>query len=76
MKRFLNHLEILCRNKRRKGMKQYNEDTRVFLDDLEDYLNDLKAGSLVRKTSFDEKMTKNFGENCQSSFSCFVLSII
>ena len=41
-------------------MKQYNEDTRVFLDDLEDYLNDLKAGSLVRKTSFDEKMMKKF----------------
>ena len=28
-------------------MKQYNEDTRVFLDDLEDYLNDLKQVHLL-----------------------------
>ncbi len=36
-----------------KGLKQYNEDFRVFLDDLEDYLNDLKDVQLLEKFLFD-----------------------
>ncbi|MEC5157825.1 helix-turn-helix domain-containing protein [Chryseobacterium sp. MP_3.2] len=36
-----------------KGLKQYNEDFRVFLDDLEDYLNDLKDVRLLEKFLFD-----------------------
>lgn len=37
-----------------KGMKQYNEDFRVFLDDLEDYLNDLKDLRLLENPLFDK----------------------
>ena len=37
-----------------KGLKQYNEDFRVFLDDLEDYLNDLKDVRLLEKPLFDQ----------------------
>lgn len=36
-----------------KGLKQYNEDFRVFLDDLEDYLNDLKSVHLLETSLFD-----------------------
>ncbi|UFK97063.1 helix-turn-helix domain-containing protein [Kaistella faecalis] len=36
-----------------KGLKQYNEDFRVFLDDLEDYLNDLKDLYLLETKLFD-----------------------
>ena len=36
-------------------MKQYNEDTREFLDDLEEYLNDLKQVHLLEKPLFDAK---------------------
>jgi hypothetical protein len=36
-------------------MKQYNEDTRTFLDDLEEYLNDLKNVHLLEKPLFDQK---------------------
>lgn len=38
-----------------KGLKQYNEDFRVFIDDLEDYLNDLKTVHLLEKSLFDKK---------------------
>ena len=38
-----------------KGMKQYNDDTRTFLDDLEEYLNDLKNVHLLDKPLFDQK---------------------
>lgn len=38
-----------------KGMKQYNEDTRTLLDDLEEYLNDLKNVHLLDKPLFDKK---------------------
>ena len=36
-------------------MKQYNDDTRTFLDDLEEYLNDLKNVHLLDKPLFDQK---------------------
>ena len=36
-----------------KGLKQYNEDFRVFLDDLEDYLNGLKQLHLLETKLFD-----------------------
>lgn len=36
-----------------KGLKQYNEDFRVFLDDLEDYLNDLKDVHLLETKLFN-----------------------
>ena len=36
-----------------KGLKQYNEDFRVFLDDLEDYLNGLKDLYLLETKLFD-----------------------
>ena len=36
-----------------KGLKQYNEDFRVFLDDLEDYLNGLKDLHLLETQLFD-----------------------
>lgn len=37
-----------------KGLKQYNDDFRVFLDDLEDYLNDIKDIYLLEKPLFDK----------------------
>ncbi len=38
-----------------KGLKTYNDDFRVFLDDLEDYLKDLRTVKLLDKFLFDEK---------------------
>ena len=38
-----------------KGLKQYNEDFRLFLDDLEDYLNDLKQVYLLETPLFDKE---------------------
>lgn len=38
-----------------KGLKQYNDDFRVVLDDLEDYLNSLKTLHLLETKLFDEK---------------------
>ena len=38
-----------------KGLKQYNEDFRVFLDDLEDYLNDLKKLYLLEIPLFEKE---------------------
>ena len=38
-----------------KGLKQYNEDFRVFLDDLEDYLNDLKEVYLLETPLFNKE---------------------
>lgn len=43
-----------------KGMKQYNDDTRTFLDDLEEYLNDLKNVHLLDKPLFDQKNDEKF----------------
>ena len=38
-----------------KGLKSYNEEIRVFIDDLEDYLQDLKHVYLLENKLFDEK---------------------
>ena len=38
-----------------KGLKQYNEEIRVFIDDLEDYLQDLKLVHLLENQLFDGK---------------------
>ena len=38
-----------------KGLKQYNEDFKVFLDDLEDYLIGLKSAHLLETKLLDEK---------------------
>lgn len=37
-----------------KGLKQYNEITKTFIDDLQDYLTDLKAVHLLGKPMFDQ----------------------
>lgn len=47
--------EFYAETKGVKGLKQYNEDTRTFLDDLEEYLKDLKQVHLMEKPLFDEK---------------------
>lgn len=46
--------EFYAETKGVKGLKQYNEDFRVVLDDLEDYLNDLKHIQLLETPLFDE----------------------
>ncbi|QDP85792.1 AAA family ATPase [Chryseobacterium sp. SNU WT5] len=46
-------LDFYSENKGTKGLKQYNEDFRVFLDDLEDYLNDLKKVNLLESSLFN-----------------------
>lgn len=46
-------LDFYSENKGTKGLKQYNEDFRVFLDDLEDYLNDLKKVHLLEVPLFN-----------------------
>ena len=46
-------LDFYAETKGVKGLKQYNEDFRVFLDDLEDYLNDLKKVYLLETKLFD-----------------------
>jgi hypothetical protein len=46
-------LDFYSENKGTKGLKQYNEDFRVFLDDLEDYLNDLKKVHLLETPLFN-----------------------
>jgi len=38
-----------------KGLKQYNEEIRVFIDDIEDYLKDLKTVHLLETQLFDSK---------------------
>jgi hypothetical protein len=38
-----------------KGLKNFNEDFRIFLDDLKDYLDDLKTVHLLETRLFDEK---------------------
>lgn len=45
--------EFYAESKGVKGLKQYNEDFRVFLDDLEDYLNGLKDLHLLETPLFD-----------------------
>jgi polysaccharide pyruvyl transferase WcaK-like protein len=52
--------EFYAETKGVKGLKLYNEDTRTFLDDLEEYLNDLKNVHLLEKPLFDKKTTKKF----------------
>lgn len=46
--------EFYAETKSVKGLKQYNDDLRVFLDDLEDYLNDLKSLHLLETPLFDK----------------------
>lgn len=46
-------LDFYSENKGTKGLKEYNEDFRVFLDDLEDYLNDLKKVYLLEVPLFN-----------------------
>ena len=46
-------LDFYAENKGTKGLKEYNEDFRVFLDDLEDYLNDLKKVYLLEIPLFN-----------------------
>ncbi|AZI34091.1 helix-turn-helix domain-containing protein [Kaistella carnis] len=46
-------LDFYSENKGTKGLKQYNDDFRVFLDDLEDYLNDLKKVHLLEAPLFN-----------------------
>ncbi|MDQ0478092.1 helix-turn-helix domain-containing protein [Chryseobacterium sp. MDT2-18] len=46
-------LDFYSENKGTKGLKEYNEDFRVFLDDLEDYLNDLKKVYLLQAPLFN-----------------------
>ena len=46
--------DFYAESKSVKGLKQYNEDFRVFLDDLEDYLNDLKTVHLLETPLFDK----------------------
>ncbi len=38
-----------------KGLKQYNEEIRVFIDDIEDYLKDLKRVHLLENKLFNEE---------------------
>lgn len=47
--------ELYAETKGIKGLKTYNDDFRVFLDDLEDYLKDLRTVRLLDKFLFDEK---------------------
>ncbi|MGA9211274.1 helix-turn-helix domain-containing protein [Kaistella sp.] len=47
-------LDFYSENKGTKGLKEYNEDFRVFLDDLEDYLNDLKKVHLLEVPLFNQ----------------------
>ncbi|QBO58320.1 helix-turn-helix domain-containing protein [Chryseobacterium salivictor] len=46
-------LDFYSDNKGTKGLKEYNEDFRVVLDDLEDYLNDLKKVYLLQAPLFN-----------------------
>ena len=46
-------LDFYSENKGTKGLKEYNEDFRVFLDDMEDYLNDLKKVYLLEVPLFN-----------------------
>ena len=48
--------DFYAESKSVKGLKQYNEDFRVFLDDLEDYLNDLKTVHLLEIPLFDKAL--------------------
>ena len=47
--------EFYAETKGVKGLKLFNEDTRTMLDDLEEYLNDLKNVHLLEKPLFDKK---------------------
>lgn len=47
-------LDFYAENKGTKGLKQYNEDFRVFIDDLEDYLKDLKKVHLLDVPLFEQ----------------------
>lgn len=38
-----------------KGLKQYNEDFKIFIDDIKDYLEDLKEVRLLETQLFDSK---------------------
>ena len=47
--------QFYAETKGMKGLKQYNEEIRVFIDDIEDYLTDLKTIHLLETPLFDEK---------------------
>lgn len=47
--------EFYAETKGVKGLKQYNEDFRIFLDDLEDYLISLKSVKLLDTHLFDQE---------------------
>ncbi|WP_417431072.1 helix-turn-helix domain-containing protein [Halpernia sp.] len=47
--------EFYAESKGVKGLKAYNEDLKIFLDDLEDYLKGLKSVYLLNKKLFDSK---------------------
>ncbi len=47
--------EFYAETKGVKGMKQYNDDTRTLLDDVEEYLNDLKNVYLLEKPLFNKE---------------------
>jgi ATP-dependent DNA helicase PIF1 len=50
--------EFYAEIKGAKGLKQYNEDFRVWLEDLEEYLNSLKEIHLLETKLLDEKNDK------------------
>ena len=50
--------ELYAETKGVKGLKQYNDDFRVFLDDLKDYLEDLKHTTLLDKELFEGDKSK------------------
>lgn len=45
-----------------KGLKQYNEEMRVFIDDLEDYLKDLQEAHLLDVALFDQANKKEISQ--------------
>lgn len=45
--------EFYAETKGIKGLKQYNDEARLFLDDIEEYLKDLKKVHLLEKPLFD-----------------------
>ncbi len=49
---FENLKQFYAETKGIKGLKQFNEDMRVFLDDVKEYLDDLKTTKLLEKNLF------------------------
>lgn len=57
-KLFLPLKDFYSETKGVKGLKAFNEDFRIWLDDLEDYLKDLKAVHLLETPLFDKEKDK------------------